>query len=153
MSFTNELSILPDNKESLNLAINQTINDIDMGVINPLQLKARLKYFEKYIDGIKDKLDEAALAEAEKYSEKKFGVFGMKVEVCEVYTKYDFSNTNDPTYSKLNEEKKKAEANVKEREIFLKSLTDKLDVIADGGEVVTIYPPIKQSKTGIKITL
>lgn len=153
MSFTNELSIAPLTKEGVQLAVNQIINDLNSGTISPLLLKTRIKYLENIFDGVKERLDELALDEAQTYGEKSFAYQGLKVEVCEVATKYDFSNCGDPEYKEFTEEKAIIERNIKARETFLKALSGEHTTVTDGGEVITLYPPVKSSKTGLKFTV
>lgn len=145
MSFTNELSILPDSPVALQTAIAQTLSDIDNGVVDPLVLKARLKWFEKYVEGIKPTLDEAALTEAQKYGKGEQTVLGFGFRIQETGTKWHYENCGDPLLLKY-------ETSLKDRQAFLQAIKEPKQEIVDD-EIITINPPIKKSTTAIVFTL
>lgn len=80
---------------------------------------------------------------------------GVKIERAEVGVKYDFENCNDEIMKKLIEEKKELDDRIKEREKFLKSLpVDGFEFAnPNTGEIITIYPPARSSKTSLKATI
>lgn len=79
---------------------------------------------------------------------------GVKIELAEVGSTYDFSQCNDPELARLEEIVKQAADRLKERKEFLKTVPGKgIEVLADGGELVTVYPPGKSSKSSYKVTL
>jgi hypothetical protein len=73
----------------------------------------------------------------------------------ETGTKYNFEQCNDQVLVELYSELVDIKTRIKEREDFLKAIpakgTDILD--PDTGEVTTLYPPAKSSKSSIVITL
>jgi len=79
---------------------------------------------------------------------------GVKIELAETGSTYDFSKCADPELTKLEAEAEAASAKVKARKEFLKGVSSRgLEVLCEGGEVVTIYPPAKSSKSSYKVTL
>ncbi len=78
---------------------------------------------------------------------------GAKIECCEVGTSYDFINCNDPEYKAIVERFEQAKKALKERETFLKTVPLKGMDVRYGDELVTIYPPVKNSISSFKVTL
>ena len=91
------LSVLPQTKEQIKLFTAMVIDELDSGNIDGLKLAVNLTAMEKTIKDIKDnaKYKSIIRAEAEKESAKVFDKFNAKIELAEVGTKYDYSNTND----------------------------------------------------------
>ena len=99
--------------------------------------------------GIKD----SVMSELDKHSGK-LEAYGMKVERKEVGVKYLYDRTNDSIHSGLSNMLKKAEADLKEREAWLKAIpATGIDIVSEDGEVLKLYPPIKTSTTSFAITL
>ena len=142
-------------RDGISALTTQITTALDNGDFNPLDFKLAAKGFEKLIEGVKKKVDEAALTEAEKYTEKTFMYKGAQIErVDNLGTKYDYSNCNHPDYDTLLTEIEGLEKKKKEIEEFLKGIKGSLTVVDEGtGEVRTMYPPIKKSSSGIKITI
>ena len=107
----------------------------------------------KALDAINEQTKDLQLTEAQKYGAKSFDFGGAKIEVSELGTKYNYSVCNDSEINDLMKEMDFLKAKIKARETFLKAITDKLEVVVNGEEVVTLYPPNKSSTTGLKITL
>lgn len=79
---------------------------------------------------------------------------GVKIELAEVGNSYDFSKCDDPVLVQLEQEATAAAEKVKQRKDFLKTVPSQgLEVLVDGGELITIYPPAKSSKSSYKVTL
>lgn len=80
---------------------------------------------------------------------------GVKFEVAEVGTKYDFSQCNDTELAALEGAAKLTAEAIKERQAFLKTLPLKgMEILEKNtGELVTIYPPSKTSKSSFKVQL
>jgi hypothetical protein len=78
-----------------------------------------------------------------------------KLELAETGIKYDYDNCNDDIYNKLSEQIESFKGLLKDRETFLKTVPlSGLSIINEQtGEVITIYPPSKQSTSTYKITL
>lgn len=78
-----------------------------------------------------------------------------KLELIESGVKYDYSQCGDVIYERLSQQLESIQADLKDREKFLKSLPAAgLPVISEeSGELYTIYPPSKSSTSTYKITL
>ena len=80
---------------------------------------------------------------------------GVKFEVAETGSSYDFSQCNDPELAELEEKAKIAADAVKARKEFLKTVPaagiEMLD--RSTGEMITVYPPSKSSKSSFKVSL
>lgn len=144
---TSTLSVLPNNKsEVLNFA-NKLRNELLNGDIDPLQLLKMRKAIDSVFENIKDDLRTTSVEAAEKYGKGKFGLNGSEYEVKEMGIKYNYDGCGDPEYKKLKDA-------TKSREAFLKSLKEPFKYIdPDGGEEVTIYPPVKSSTTTVQVSL
>lgn len=79
---------------------------------------------------------------------------GVKIELAETGTSYDFSQCNDPELVTLEAEALLATEKLKARKDFLKTIPAKgVEIVTGEGEVLTIYPPAKSSKSSYKVTL
>lgn len=76
-----------------------------------------------------------------------------KAQVCEAGVTYDFSECGDPQLADLYAEADAIKERIKTRENFLKSIDGHATVVDENtGEVVTIHPPARSSKTTVKLT-
>jgi hypothetical protein len=79
---------------------------------------------------------------------------GVKFELAETGTSYDFSKCDDPELAKLEQQSKVLSDKLKERKEFLKTVPSKgLEIHNGDGELVTVYPPSKSSKSSYKVSL
>jgi hypothetical protein len=79
---------------------------------------------------------------------------GVKFEIAETGTTYDYSQCNDDILFNLERQLDALKVEVAERQKFLKAIPAKgLEVMQEGGEVITLYPPSKSSKSSFKVTL
>jgi hypothetical protein len=146
-------NVIPSTKEQLVDWSKQFLNELDNGNITGLEAKKMLVLMQKFIDNVKEDVDSAALNEASKYGAKQFEHDGLKHEIREVGTRYDFSNCGDTEYNEYFSAKKEAETKLKERESFLKSLPKPVEIHIGEGEVITVTPPTKYSKTAVVSTI
>jgi hypothetical protein len=77
---------------------------------------------------------------------------GVKFENAETGTSYDFTNCGDPILVDLEEKAKAFAEQVKSRKEFLKTIDGSVNILI-GDEVVTVYPPVKSSKSSFKVSL
>lgn len=77
------------------------------------------------------------------------------VEVIEkvIGARVDFSQCNDPEWLELNHQAESIKAQLKERESFLNTIKQPMNVVTGDGEVITIHPPIKSGRIGLSLTL
>ena len=147
------LRLMPFSKQQVELFASQINESLTNGDVDPLELAIYFKSLEKVIENCKSTLSDLALTEAMKHG-KSFEFKGAKIDIKELGTKYDYTNTGDPYYIKYSNEVKEVGEKVKARETFLKSLTDKFVMVdEETGETHEIFPPLKKSTTGITISL
>lgn len=137
------------------------IKDTGYGLFEYLEV---VKFFEKikeYISGNSQskiepdkELIEMVRDEVKKHNGKYTTARGVKFEVAETGTKYDFSKCNDPELESLEDMLSKLNEKIKERKEFLKTVPGKgLEIHRGDGELVTVYPPSKTSTSGYKVTI
>lgn len=145
----------PSTKDQISMFVHKTVQEVKAGNVNALQLKAQLKCFEKVAEAIDKETKFEQLTERMKYKEKTIELYGAKIEVAEVGTKYDYSVCNDPCWNELNENIEKLAEAKKQRETFLKSISQPIGITDEftQGETVVINPPVKSSTTGLKFTI
>jgi hypothetical protein len=132
----------------------QIIDDLNQGEIEPLKFKIFLKGLETVMDNVKPVLDELAREEAEKYGTKSFELMGAMIELREVGTKYDYTNCGYSRLQHVTTEMESWAAQKKEAEKFLQSLKGSMTVVNElTGEIETVHPPVKSSKSAMAITL
>lgn len=79
---------------------------------------------------------------------------GVKFTLSEVGTSYNFSQCNDQELCDLEIAANNAAEAVKNRKEFLKTVPlSGLEILTKDGELVTIYPPSKSSKSSFKVSL
>jgi hypothetical protein len=84
---------------------------------------------------------------------------GVKFELYEAATKFDYESCGDPIWNKLSKELELTKAKMKERESFLKSLkgATTMNIIdpdtSEFHENVELYPPAKSSTSTYKQTM
>lgn len=149
-----DLSLFETSKtERLSFA-QSVINSAKEGLINPLKLHLQVKCLEDLIKQITSNPDykELTIDEAYKYG-KTFEQHNAKFEIKEMGVKYDFTNCGDPIMTDLLEQQATLDAQIKERQKFLKSVpAEGLQTLIED-EVVTLYPPVKTSTTTISVNL
>lgn len=102
---------------------------------------------KEFIQAVRDEL---AKYEKGKYTTTR----GVRFELAETGTTYDFSGCNDAQLDLLEIELKSKKQAVDDRKEFLKGLPKEgLEILTNDGEVVKLYPPVKTSKSSYKITL
>jgi hypothetical protein len=132
---------------------NEILDSVTNGFEDPLFLLVKLKAMSKALDGAIDSIQEFALSEAQKHG-KSFAIYGAKVEVKEMGTKWYFDKTGDPIIARIAEQKDQIGKAEKDRQSFLKTLKEKTSFLdEESGEVFTVYPARKESKTGIAISI
>lgn len=148
------LNLMPSTKDEVKRFSDKLIQEVTEGEINPLQLKVMLKALSTALDETEKKLKDMYMSEVDKYSDKTLELYGAKIEKAELGTRYNFSNCNDPELSALEARKKMIDEEIKDRQTFLKAVKNSATIVVEStGEVVTVYPPVKESTTGIKVTL
>jgi hypothetical protein len=150
---TSTLKLMPNNLGQATSFAASLIQEMENGQVSALDILTHVKCIEKSFELLKDKLMEFAIDEAANY-EKSFEYISVKIEKCEVGTKYDFSKCNDFKLAKISAEVDKYSKEKKEREATLKTLKTSIkEVDEETGDIVEIFPPIKTSTSSLKVTL
>lgn len=133
------INLLPSTREQVLDFAGEIIAKVESGEVNPLDLKAQMKFIERTLSEIDKSIKDKFIDEAAKYG-KSFDYKGWRIEQVESGHKYDYSGDNE--WLQLSER-------LKEREKFLKGLTKPM---ADPGTGEICHPPIKKSTSTLKFT-
>lgn len=133
----------------------QIIERIESGEADPIQVHLQLKCAEDLIKQVNSNdTYKSTLLDAAEKNGKSFTFHNSKFEIKEVGVKYDFEKCNDPEWYELNAKLDALKDEIKAREMFLKTVSQKgLEIVTGEGEVITIYPPVKTSTTSVAVTL
>lgn len=131
------------------------INMVLDGEQNALESLVTLEYLSQVIDEAKSKIREIATDSMYQIGEEArigFTIKGVQVQLREVGVKYQFDNSQD--WLNLQKKETSASKERKELEEMLKTLKSPIERIdTETGEVTTLMPPVKTSKTSVVITL
>lgn len=132
----------------------QIIKSVQGGDANALEVLVMMRALDLLSKEVIEQIEGNILNAADKYSEKKFEVFGALVEKAENGTKYNYLQTGDIEYERLHAEAQTVTRKLKEREEFLKALKEPLTVVnEETGEMYKVNPPFKTSKSGVRVYL
>lgn len=147
------ISLFPSTKEELEIFVYKTVKAVNDGEIDPLKLKAQIKFIQAAIESIDKNTRDAQLRELSNYG-KSTDIYGYRIEQAEVGTKYDFNGCNDPELIQLEEQAKDVDGKLKARQAMLKALNKPTNILNEStGEVFTTYPPVKSSTTSLKFSM
>lgn len=123
------------------------------GTMNPLDVLIKVRWAQSILNTVAEGVLSACVEEASKYAKgERITMHGAELTMKEAGTKWNFDGCGDPVYSDLTEKSGAMKDMIKDRETFLKSLKQSMTVVDDAtGEVVTIAPPQKQSKTIVEV--
>ena len=148
------MRLMPSKATEVATFSKQLIQSVKSGDANPLEVLVMLRSLELVSELVREEIEGNVLTEAEKNPEKKFNAFGAIVERCEVGTKYNYATSKDTVYERLQVDADTAKRKLDERTAFLRGLKDPMTVVDEmTGEIVTITPPLKRSKSGVKVYL
>lgn len=164
---TETLALFQTDKHARKLFVNDLIERLNSGEIEPLEIHLQIKAMEDIItqltstDEKKNKNFTAAirykqlLLQAAELHGKTFTLHNSKFEIKEAGTTYDYSGCGDPEYNEMIKERADLDFRIKEREAFLKTMPSCGLIVTnkETGETVTVYPPIKKSTTTVAVTL
>ena len=148
------LGLFDLNKEQRAELVQQTIDRISNGELNPLKAHLQVKAMEDIIEGItKDKAyRDMLLDEAAKYG-KSFEYGNAKFATKETGVRYSYDQCNDPVLADLMEQNDNLLEQIKLRQKFLQTVPSEGIDIRVNDELVTVYPPAKTSTTSVTVTL
>lgn len=149
-SISNDLS-----KGQIKIIAESVINELGESgrILEAAETLTKMETLCKEIRGNREFID-FVRDEIEKHGKEFVTANGVKLELAEVGTKYDYSQCNDDVLSELEFQLTIMEAKIKERQTFLKTLPARgMEIIKDGGEVALIFPPSKSSTSSYKTTI
>lgn len=140
-------------KASISEKAESILSLVKNGSINPMEAIVKIAAMVTMLEEARQLISDDCLDEVRKYG-KEATYKGVKLEVKEVGTKYDYSACGHPDYDTLKIEKEKAEGNLKALEATLKTLQKKMTIASDlTGEICEVNPPAKSSKTSVVVTI
>jgi hypothetical protein len=151
----NILSLFETNKAQRASFVNDVVDRLESGSINPLNVHLQVKAMEDVVKLLNDnKVYKSIVLDAAEKNGKKFSYQSAEFSTREVGVKYDYSQCNDTELNDLQQQAEAINAKLKTRQEFIKSLPiEGIDVITTEGEVTRIYPPAKSSTTSVVVTL
>lgn len=140
-------------KQYINDFADNLINVVVEGGVAVEKQVVLLRAIQESIGKALDELKPHLMDELAKYGKgEQCRAMGVGFEVREVGVKYDYGNCNDPILNKALEAKKEIDAQVKQRQEFLRKLTGMAFIVdEETGELMEVYPPVKLSTTGYVI--
>jgi hypothetical protein len=148
------LTLMPSTASEVARFSRGIIQAVKNGEVSPLKVLVMLRSLEAVSELVRDEISDELLNEAERYPEKKFDAYGASIEKSELGTKYLYEKSGDVEWEQLNSEFETIKRRKSERETFLKSLKEPMTAVHEPtGEVYKISPPVKTSKSGVKVFL
>lgn len=152
MDTMSALRIMPVTGDEVKRFTTSIVEGVQNGQYNPLEVLVILRALENVSENVREAIKDNIMTAADRYNEKTFEVFGARVEKSEVGVAFDYPSTGDREWYKFNLEALTAADRRKERESFLRALREPMTVVdTDSGEVYEIRPPLKKSKSGLKV--
>mgnify|MGYP000016361588 CR=1 FL=1 len=131
------------------------IEQMQEGTMSPLEVLAKAEFLSQILSNIKERAREIGVDTMYRIgAEATTGVSinGVTLRMKEAGVKYDYSANE--AWSQLMAQETQIANQRKEVEATLKTLKAPMDIVnTDTGELHTMYPPVKTSKTTIEITL
>lgn len=146
------LKLMPATTQEIARFSRLLIEDVQNGNLNPLELLVMLRALERVSETVLDSIGANLDSAKDKYSEKNFDILGAQVEKSEVGVKYRYETAKDIEWERRKSAVDAAMTLLKEREEFLRTLREPMTAVdEDSGEVFKISPPLKTSKSGLKV--
>lgn len=148
------LRLMPTKSEEVGKFAHQIIKNVKEGTANALEVKVMMRALRAVAEEVEEEIDDNAVTEAEKYSEKVIEMYGARIEKGEVGVSYNYATSGLSEWEQLDAQIKTLTEQRKEKEAFLRALKEPMTRLhEETGEIETIRPPQKKSKTGVKIYL
>lgn len=148
------LRLMPSRADEVARFSKSVIESVKSGNANPIEVLVMLRSLEAVSELVREEIEENVLNAVDKYSEKVIEAFGARVEKAEVGVKYNYATSGDSEWEAMDSELKALKSRISEREAFLRALKEPMDRLhKETGEVETIRPPKKTSKSGVKVYL
>lgn len=139
-------------KLGVSSAVATYVDKLKAGAIKPLEFAAIMKATEDFVKEARAAAGETIQEELKHWPQGKATFNGVKIEKAEVGTKYDFSA--DPVWQKYAAQLEEVKTMMAGREALLKNLPKMIvETDPDTGEMFEVWPAVKTSTTGYKVTL
>lgn len=145
--------LLPSNKDQVAKFVTILRNALESGDINPLSFAIQMKAMEEVAERLRKDpfIQDIIIEELEKYG-KETVYNGVKFNIRENGTRYDFTACEDSVYEDLKYKVDILTKELKDRENWLKGIKPGYPAVdKETGEIIN--PPTKKSTTGVVITL
>lgn len=156
MTVNSVITLFPTTKTQQKTFVEQLINNVLDGEINPLTAEIQMKNIEDVVKAYRgnEEIKEAVLKEAEKYGAKSFDTHGASVQIKEVGTKYNYLEVGHLEYNSICACIDDLTAKKKAIEKIMQANTENwLYTDTKTGETYEVQPLSKQSTTQAVITI
>jgi len=148
------LSLMASTSTEVDVFSDQIIESVKGGNESAIKVLIQMKAIEKVTDRVTKEIKDNYMREADLYPGSSFDYLGNTVQKCDVRTEYDFSACEDPEWNRLENTIKSLKALQKQRESFLRGSGEPFAILnEETGEVNKVYPPIKKTTPGLKVTI
>jgi len=148
------LTLMANTSTQIDFFSDGVIQAVQGGEISALAVLVQLRAMAQASERILKEIDKNIMSEADKYPGTTFEFMGNKITKAEHGTKYDFSNCGDPKWYELKAKEQLLKSSITQRETFLKALKAPISLLDEAsGEVATITPPTKKSKSGLNVQI
>jgi len=148
------LSLMANTSTEIDLFSDQVIESVKNGEVDPLKVLVQMKALEKASGRITKEIKDNCMNAADKYPGNSFEFMGNTIQKLDVHTEYDFKACEDSEWFRLDNLITDLKSKQKVRERFLRSLGEPTTILDESsGEITKIYPPIKKTTTGLKLTI
>lgn len=133
--------------------VDDLVAQVTGGQVDPIQAFVQMKAVCEIAGQFLKNPDIVSLTQGEAITRgKDASLGGAKIGVAYT-TRYDYSMCGDAEYDALMREKENLDAKIKAREMFLKSIPEKVDVVdRETGELVSICAPLATKSSSIRVT-
>ncbi len=140
-------------KEAQTATVNDLVAQVKGGNVDPLQAYVQMKAIAEMADQFIKHPDIVSLTQGEVLSRGKDAMFGGAKVAVAYTTRFDYSMCGDSEYDSLVAEKENIDAKIKSRQMYLKSIPNKVEVVnQETGELVTICAPLPTKSSSIRVT-
>jgi len=148
------MALFDADKSSLVNFAATVINSVHDGNEDALKVQVLLKKQEFVLEKIKEGIKENVKTAASKFGEKPFMYANSECHLTPTSTVFDYEACGDPELVRLQLEFEKIKFKLDQRKEWLKTMPNPETIVNEiSGEVYTVYPPIKRSSLGLKVTL
>lgn len=151
MELTKEL--LKPNKQGIDKMVDYICSPVINGQTEVTKTVAVVRAIQEAVEKSLEVLKPELVEELQRYNKgERCSVYGAVYQLKEVGVKYNYDDCNDPILFEMLEQRKKLDAEIKERQEFLKKLKGLTRIVTEDGELLEVFPPVKSSTTSYVIT-